>query len=512
MAAYRQQAAEVEFSQSSATFDGLCEFLASAQALELDHTGLEQEVDRRGREVLRSLFQDHLSLRTRREEPRPVTGSDGVRRTHLRDESTPLMTIFGPVRVERTGVGARGCESLFPMDAELNLPPEAHSFGVRRRVATEAAKGSFDEAVEAVRGQTGAIVSKRQAEKLTAAAAHDFDAFYARRPSREVRAASNEIVVLTTDGKGIFVRQQDLREQTRRAAQTSRHKLRKRLSKGEKRNRKRMATVASVYSVAPHVRTPADIVRELRPVHDVAGTPRPKPSHKRTWASIAKESTQVISEVFDETAGRDPRREHQWAAVVDGNAPQREALEEEARRRQVNLVIVLDLIHALEYLWKAAYCFHADGTPEAEAWVTERLVALLEGKVSDVAAGIRRSATRRGLHAKSRKPVDKCADYFLTLKQYMKYDEYLAAGLPIASGVIEGACRHLVKDRMDITGARWSLAGAEAVLRIRAIRASGDFDRYWQFHLAQERERNHTSRYAEGLPRSAARSHLRLVK
>jgi hypothetical protein len=512
MGAYKEQAAEVEFSQSTAAFEGLRGFLASEEALRLDHTVLEQEVDGRGREVLRSLFQDHLALRARQEEPVAVTGSDGVRRTHLRDESTPLMTLFGPVRVDRVGVGARGHESLFPMDAELNLPPEEHSFGVRRRIAIEAAKGSFDAAVEAVRTQTGAIVSKRQAEKLTAAAAHDFDAFYAQRPSREVRAAKDEIVVLTTDGKGIFVRHQDLRKQTRQAAEKSRHKLRKRLSKGEKRNRKRMATVASVYSIAPHVRTPSDIVSELRPVHDVARPPRPKPSHKRTWASVEKESTQVIAEMFDEAAGRDPRRDHPWVAVVDGNAPQREALEAEAARRQIQLVIVLDLIHALEYLWKAAYCFHADGTRAAEAWVTERLVALLEGKVSDVAAGIRRSATKRGLNQKSRKPADKCADYFLRHKQYMKYDEYLMSGLPIASGVIEGACRHLVKDRMDITGARWSLAGAEAVLRLRALRSSGDFEHYWQVHLARERERNHTSRYANAVPRPTAESHLRLVK
>jgi len=186
-------------------------------------------------------------------------------------------------------------------------------------------------------------------------------------------------------------------------------------------------------------------------------------------------------------------------------------METEARNRRVELTIVLDLIHALEYLWSAAYCFHADGTKEAEAWVTQRLTALLEGKVSDVTAGICRSATLRGLSAQARKPVDACARYFLNHKQYMRYDEYLAAGLPIASGVIEGACRHLVKDRMDLTGARWSLSGAEAVLRVRALRSSGDFDAYWWFHLENERYRNHTANYADGIVRNASRPRLRLV-
>jgi len=95
-----------------------------------------------------------------------------------------------------------------------------------------------------------------------------------------------------------------------------------------------------------------------------------------------------------------------------------------------------------------------------------------------------------------RQAVDACADYLLNFAPYLDYDKALADGLPIATGVIEGTCRHLVEDRMNLTGARWSLTGAEAVLRLRALRASEDFDAYWQFHEQQEHERNHASHYA----------------
>ena len=147
------------------------------------------------------------------------------------------------------------------------------------------------------------------------------------------------------------------------------------------------------------------------------------------------------------------------------------------------------------YLWKAAYCFHADGTEEAEAWVQAHALALalLKGKVSDVAAGMRRSATRKDLSHEAREPVDKCADYLLKNKIRFDYATALANGWPIATGIIEGACRHLVKDRMDLTGARWSLEGAEAVLRLRSLRASGDFEDYMVFHNNQERQRNYVS-------------------
>jgi hypothetical protein len=512
MEAYKRQAADVEFQDATQSFEELRTFVGSQKALEFDHYLLEQEIGVRGREVLRRLLQDHLTLRTRLEVPRPITGEDGVRRSHMRDSHRPLMTLFGPVHVWRTSVGARGHESRFPLDAGLNLPPEEHSHGVRERIAVEVAKNSFDEAVEAVTTTTGAAISKLQAEKLATEASQDFDAFYAEKSVEEVRAEATEIVVMTTDCKGIVVRKKDLREATRKKAEKSAHKLDKRLSRGEKRNRKRMATVAAVYTIQPYVRTAEDVVGELRPVKDASPLKRPKPRQKRVWASVKKKQEEVIAEIFDEGDRRDPERKRTRCVLLDGNIDQLDRVKNEARRRALNPILILDIIHVLEYLWKAAYCFHPDGSKEAEAWVTERFRHLLNGQVSDVAAGIRRSATLREFAASQRKAADTCADYFLNNKDYMRYDEYLALGLPIATGVIEGACRHLVKDRMDLTGARWSLDGADAILRLRALRSSGDFDAYWQYHLQRELLRNHVSRYEAGAIRPSTEPILRIVR
>ena len=168
----------------------------------------------------------------------------------------------------------------------------------------------------------------------------------------------------------------------------------------------------------------------------------------------------------------------------------------DSRIRPTTPVVTDLLVHVIEYLWDAARVFQGEGTPEAEK--SERLLRVLQGKASQVAA------------AERRRPIDGFARYLLKYAKHLRYDEYLAAGYPIATGVIEGACRYLVKDRMDITGARWSLAGAEAVLRLRALRASGDFDDYWAFHVAREHERNHLSSYAnQALPASQPASHGR---
>lgn len=199
--------------------------------------------------------------------------------------------------------------------------------------------------------------------------------------------------------------------------------------------------------------------------------------------------------------------------LVDGSETQLDLVRSAAAKVRVDVEIVLDLLHVLEYLWKAAHCFHLHGTVEAERWVTERLVMLLDGvDASAVAGGIRRSATLQGLE--ERTGVDACADYLRKYRALIRYAEAIAQGWPIATGVIEGACRYLVRDRLDKTGARWSVDGAEAVLRLRALRANGDFEDYWRYHLRAEHDRNHASRYeGKSVPNPLpTRGHLRRVK
>ena len=160
---------------------------------------------------------------------------------------------------------------------------------------------------------------------------------------------------------------------------------------------------------------------------------------------------------------------------------------------------MLQSVPSYEYLWGACWSFFNEGDPAAERWVHEKALAVLEGKASIVAASIRRKATCLGLDTDKRAKADRCADYLHNKAPYLDYPTALRNGWPIATGVIEGACRHLVKDRMDRTGARWGLQGAEAVLKLRALRSNGDFDSYWRFHLAQEQHRVHKTRYANGV-------------
>ena len=506
------------FAEARGSFEGLVGRLKKPETQELDHGQLEDVIRVDGMEVLRLLFQGHLDLRGVGDVGASVDGADGAERTRKLLKTRSLMSIFGLVVVTRLlyYVAQGGSRGLAPLDAGLNLPRERQSHGVRQRVAELSAVGSFDRAVAEVGATTGAKVAKRQAEELAAKAAVDFDDFYVERAHSEESCAAGELLVITVDGKGIVMRHDALRDATRKAAEKKKRTLKKRLTKGEKLNRKRMATVASVYTIDRDIRSADDVVSNLQRDKSKRRK-RPKPHDKRVWASVTKSPAAVIDQAFQEGIRRDPARKKRWVAVVDGNKTQIRLLRESAVRYSVKLTIILDVIHVTEYLWKAARAFYNEKDPEGEKWVDERLLHILHGSSSDVAAGMRRSATKREIEDSKRKPVDTCADYLLKYRDFLHFDEYLSAGLPIASGVIEGACRHLIKDRMDVTGARWSLKGAEAVLKLRALWSSGDLDAYWKFHRDREQTSNHDINYAGDQPppvpirRPDGRPHLRLV-
>jgi len=479
-----------------AKFESLVGELRSPKMSSLTHSEVERMLGREGVELMRQMFQAFLtSLGDGRAEG-PVQGAEGAERTHLRLEGRNMMTSFGPVRIERMSYGSRETKPLRPLDSGLNLPRGLYSLPVQQRVAEEAAKVSFDETVAAVTRTSGARVPKRQAEELVVRAAQDFDGFYAQVEREAVLGCekSGPVLVITTDGKGVVMRKKDLRAKTRRKAERREHKLTNRLCRGEKPNAKRMAQVAAVYTVEPFVRAPEQVLGELAAVRE-AGMRRPRPEHKRTWASLKKTPADVIREAYLEAHRRDPERQKQWAVLVDGNPDQLGMVQKAAKEHGAEVTTVVDFIHALEYIWKAGRALVGEASPELEGWVQERALRLLCNEGSQVAAGIRRAATLNGLTGWRRKAADRCANYLLTNKTSMRYADYLRRGLPIATGVIEGACRHLVKDRMDLTGARWRLDRAEAVLQLRALRSSGDFDAYWIFHERQEQCRNHRLHY-----------------
>lgn len=486
-------------------FDGAREELEKmiAKLREADarpHTEVIEELREGGAEVQRRLLQgwlDRLLEQERAERPAWALAEG----SQVRERKRELETAFGRVRVRRHGITLPGeTEAKFPMDAQLNLPPEIYALSLREEVADAAIDTSFDRSVARVDQATAGHVPKRQAEQQVIRAAVDFEAFYkTRTPPANDALSAKALQVVSSDGKGVTMRPEALRDATRKDAEAAKADTVRGDPMAEKKARrsdKRMAVVTAVWEQEPHMRTARDVLERLH--RDPEGRKRqprsdkaPKPQNKRVAASLAKTYAEGVAEMMDEAQRRNPKGERRNVALVDGDEKQIEYVEAEARRRQMNITVVLDLIHVIHYLWTIALLLCGGARAEANAWVSHILVQVLTRHPLDVVATIRQTATNRRLTGADREAVDHAVNYLRKNSMYIHYDRFLAEGLPIATGVIEGACRHLVQDRMGITGARWGLAVAEAVLKLRAIRNSGDWNDYWRFHLQQEHARNH---------------------
>jgi hypothetical protein len=492
MSGYAPEAAGEVFAGFRRTAAELEEWAAGPESARLDHAGLEKEVVARGRELERLLLQAHLDLRAAREERLPqVRAVDGSERPRAeKGRSRQLATVAGAVTVTRIGYRAPDVPIVYPADEQLSLPAEMYSAGLRELIAFHAAGGSFQGAVLAAFRATGVRIGTRQAGQLTRRAAADFGSFYAAGRPPRAGAGTGPVLVLEADGKGIRMLPGSLRPQTVRNAARAVPKQDGRLSRGEVRTRKRMAETGAVFQITePVPRTAGDI---LPGPGTAPGCPAaPQAEGKWLTASVADSAAQVIAAVFAEADRRDPGRAWTWIALVDGNKDQITRIEAEAAARGINVPVLIDFIHVTEYLWDAAWCLHPEASPDAAPWVREHARAILDGGARQVAAAIRAQASARDLSRSKRATAEKAARYLQAKAPYLDYPAALAAGWPISTGVIEGACRHLVKDRMDITGARWSTEGAEAILKLRAIRANGDWDAYWAWHQHQEHQRTH---------------------
>ncbi|MEV5283155.1 hypothetical protein [Streptomyces sp. NPDC052811] len=204
------------------------------------------------------------------------------------------------------------------------------------------------------------------------------------------------------------------------------------------------------------------------------------------WGEVEHDAEHVVRQVFDHAEARDRGHRRQWVVLVDGARHQLELIQAEARLRHVDVHIVIDIIHVLEKLWAAARCFHRTGDKATERWVATHALAVLAGHAAEVADAIQDQADHTELNGEQHRGLEGCVRYLRNNTEFLRYDQALQAGWPIATGIIEGAARHLVADRLDISGARWGPAGAEAVLKLRAVAANSDLDAYWQDHLARE--------------------------
>ena len=493
----------------------------------------EEELRTSGREMIRQTLQAVVDVASAAEErvPGGVAGPDGVRRTRVEDgHARNVATVFGRITMRRLAYRAPHAANVHPLDEVLEVPDGLYSPGLARLCARESVRGSFTDAADAVEYATGVRIGTRQIIELTRVAGRDADAFYADRSRTLPAAVPDDAVVITADGKGVPVRPEALRPGTAKLAAKAKASGTGGggVSGGEgtlhgKANRKRMAELVCVYDLAPVPRTVDDILPD--PAGDdetsvptgapagggdpeQAAVKAPKAAGKWLAASLVQDIPTVIAAGFDEATRRDPTHTRDWVALVDGNITQIEAITAQAAARGAEVTILVDYLHVAGYVWdaaKALFCTDTTaGMTLARTWVHERSRMILHGRALEVADRIRARVRDSKLTPAQRKSALEAATYLTNKAPHLDYPTALARGWPIATGVIEGACRHLVQDRMDIAGARWGLDTAQAVLTLRAIATTGDLAQYWRYHQQQEHHRTYSASTTPTTPALAA--------
>jgi hypothetical protein len=432
----------------------------------------------------RSLLQHHAAQRAQDEPVREVANSVRVVVPYYDQRGYTYLSIFGDVEISRDYYWKKGAGGgVAPLDEEMSRPARSYSTLLQQWALRLGVVEPFASSVGWLAEQLGVQMPKRSAEELAQEAAQDVDAFYERAGHEVVAPTADECLVVSADGKGVPITKQELVQEPGR------------LKRGEKAQQKKMAVVATLYRVKCADRS-----------HGLAAG--------RKLPEVAIEHKQVFAEIKDKRGFVDYLKqrvqervtEHVKVAYLADGQPDLWRIKQEICPAAVE---ILDFYHASEYLWSAAYSFLPEGSPEAKAWVEQQEGRFLTGKVGSVIGGLRLRIAKGTIRGEKKiKIAEQAINYFENNRQRMKYDEYLKAGYPIGSGAVEAACKQLVVTRMEGSGMRWSMDGAQAMLKLRTVYINGDWQAYWGFHRQQEHERLYGSRRQgsehEGMEKKAA--------
>ena len=470
---------------SAEQFAGLLTW-AAEESRYLDHGEREEAISREGRELERRLLQATFALDAAREQRAPqVTSAAGVRhRTVEAGQGRGLASVFGPVRVTRMAYRHGHEENLYPADARQVMPRDPYSMGLRALTAFHLASAGYGQAQEIIGDRTGVKIGHAQLAGIARDLAAWTGDFYEERSrdAEEEQQPDSDVIMMQGDGKGIAMRPEHRRNAGR--------------DDGTRPGIKKMAGIVAVADFTPAVREPEDIAAPpaRRKAH-----PGPEARDKWVSASVTESIEDMIAAAFGEADRRDPERVRQRVFLVDGNKQQITAIGDQAGERGLKVPVLIGCIHVSGYVGRAAAALHP-GDPQAAGQRADgQLLRVLHGRAKAVAATLASVAAKTRKSPRTRHPgltdVDKAVTYLNNNYQHMKYDKALASGWPIATGMIEGACRFVIEDRSGITGARWSPEGAEDILKIRAVVVNGDLDDYMRYYKQRYRDEHHLARY-----------------
>jgi hypothetical protein len=415
-----------------------------------------------------------------------VTRADGVclpREQTLRGRD--YFSLFGKFKVARTCYRTPGAPGIFPLDAQVNLPKRCYSYFLQEWMTWFAVEHPVMDSAGFFAQLFDLDVAESVLMAVAQEAPEDYEGFYTQRPVPPEESAG-ALLVVSFDGKGVpMIKEEAV-------------KLKAKLGTGEKRQQKKEALVGVSDTVDPKPRAP-EALAELLVDPEAARARRqregmrdeaPRAQQVRRVASLVQPKHEVMERIKADVERRDPQHRQPVVVLLDG-ALGLWRLAPPLFKPWKRLTCVLDIMHVVGYLWSAANALFGEASRAGKHWVQQKLTEILRGRVGYVIGGLRQILRKQRLRKAVRETLAKVITFFHNHRRWMPYDAYLAAGLPVGTGVVESACGSVVKHRMEGEGKRWSLAGAEAILTLRSLKKSHDHDlrAYWRFRAGEERVR-----------------------
>jgi len=449
-----------------ADFEKMLEYVTGEQARTATADATERGLFKMLIEMGLKLLTLFFVMRSQSASRETLKTADGSKLYCHRDTERHYVSIFGKLQFARPYFYGKGQKGQVPLDAELSLGDDCYSDLVREVSDYLGVYGVYHKSCDILERLLGLNLSTRVLQTNLGEDAVDVSDYYVQKSGPEASSEA-EILVIQADGKGVPM----ILEET----QTDKV----RLGKGEKYGHKKEAIVTSVYSIEPFIRTPEQVVASY---YDKISLSRPsKPQNKHLWATLDGKDA-ALSRLAEQVQSRLGSHIHHRIALCDG-CP---SLQIRIAKYFSDFTLILDFIHANEYLWKVANALFGETNDQRFEWMRARTLQLLSGKTKKLIAEFRALAKQPNLRKNKRTQLLTTASYFERNLPFMDYPTYLSNGWPIASGVIEGACRHFVKDRCELSGMRWLQSGAENLLRLRAVAENNDWDDY-QIYRKQQR-------------------------
>jgi hypothetical protein len=443
----------------------LLAFVTGPQAKTATMDQMERSLFRQVLQMGYQLLRLFVMMRAEAESHAQLVKSNKTVLPYHSQKGRDYFSIFGKLRLERAYFYAWGGSGQCPLDESLSLPERCYSDLLMESAEMLSVEDAYSKGLRVVARLLGLNLSELVLETSVAEHSQSVKAYYHQKaafPSVE----EGPILVAQADGKGVPLVRREVDFKVRRG-------------KGDKKTQKKEAIATAVYTINAYFRTPQEVLNALFKKGEPAAE-RPTPRHKQIFASL-KGKEQAITRLATWVQRREGEHIYQRVALTDGAEP----LQKQMLACLPGFPLVLDIIHAVEYLWKAGTALYGETDPYRAEWVevqtlqllsshTEQVIQLLEDKADSLAPNSQSARSLRGV-----------ANYFQRNQPFMDYAEYLRRGWPIGTGVIEGTCRHLVKDRMELSGMRWTIAGAGALLALRAVNENGDWDDFHRFRRLQ---------------------------